>query len=142
MALVENDRVKAALGLTEEQAGRLRQIAVETEKAAVKTRAELAVGRIELRELVRADRPDREAVMKKVQEISDLRGQIMKQHVESMLALKTVLTPEQQQKLRALRARGGRAGGWGPRPSARPGRPGAPPGPAEPPAPPADEPRM
>jgi protein CpxP len=142
MPLVENERVKTALGLTEEQVGRLRQIAVETEKSAVKTRAELAVRRIELRELLRADKPDREAVMKKVEEISDLRGQIMKQYVESMLALKTVLTPEQQQKLRAFRARGGRTGGWGRRPSARPSRPGAPPGPAGAPAPPPDEPQM
>jgi Spy/CpxP family protein refolding chaperone len=142
MALLENDRVKAALGLTEQQVDRLRQITVEAEKSAVKTRADLAVRRIELRELLRADKPDREAIMKKVQEISDLRGQVMKQHVESILAVKTVLTPEQQQKLRAFRARGGRAGGWGPRPSSRPNRPGGPPGPAEAPAPPPDEPQM
>jgi Spy/CpxP family protein refolding chaperone len=142
MALLENDRMKAALGLTEQQVDRLRQITVEAEKSAVKTRADLAVRRIELRELLRADKSDREAIMKKVQEISDLRGQVMKQHVESILAVKTVLMPEQQQKLRAFRPRGGRAGGWGPRPSSRPNRPGGPPGPAEAPAPPPDEPQM
>jgi len=92
---------------------------------------------IELREMLRADKPDREAVMKKVQEISDLRGQIMRQHVESLLAAKTVLTPEQQKKMRAFLEHRGRPGmrheGFRPR---QPRAPGAP----EPPAPPPGEP--
>jgi Spy/CpxP family protein refolding chaperone len=99
-AMLDSERFRTALNLTDPQVDRLREVVVEAEKSAVKTRAEMAVQRIELRELLRADKPDREAVMKKVQEISDLRAELMKQHVEALLAAKSVLTPEQQKKFR------------------------------------------
>ena len=138
LAMLENDRVRTELSITDQQADRLRQIAVDTEKFSVKTRAEIVVCSMELRELLRADKPEREAVMKKVQEISDLRGQILKQRIESLLATKAVLTPEQQKKVRALLEHrdAPRAG----RERFRPQPPGAPAGPPEPPAPPPVEP--
>jgi Spy/CpxP family protein refolding chaperone len=104
LAMLDGDRVKGLLGLTDEQATRLRQITVETEKAAIKTKADLAVRRIELRELLRADNPDRDTVMKKVKEVSDLTGQLMQQHVQALLSAKTILTPEQQKKMREFSA--------------------------------------
>ena len=137
LAMLESDRFKAELNLTDQQAARLHQIVLEGEKATVKARADLRVQGLELRELLRADQPEREAVMKKVQEISEVRGQMMRQHVESLLAAKSVLTPEQQQKFRSLRAgrarRGGRMGNRGP----GFGRGSGPSQPAEPPAPPS-----
>jgi len=145
MAALENDRVKAYLNLTEPQADRLRQILVDTEKASVKTRADMAVRGIELRELLRADKPDRAAVIRKVQELSELRGQMMKQHVEALLAAKDVLTPEQQKKIRAFiqnrAAFGGGRMGFGPRREGPgPRRPETMPRPPAPPANPGDPP--
>lgn len=104
LAMLDSDRFKSELGLTDRQASRLREIIVDGQKASVKTRAEMRVQSLELRELLRADNPDREAVMKKAQAVSDLRGQMMKQHLDSLLAAKSVLTPEQQRRLRSLRA--------------------------------------
>ena len=104
LAMLENDRVKAELALTDDQVTRLRQLTVETEKTSIKTKADLAVRRIELRELLKADNPDRDAVMKKVQEVSSLTGQLMQQHVQALLSAKTVLTPEQQKKIREFSA--------------------------------------
>src|SRR3972149_2332825 len=75
LAFLENDRVKTELGLTDDQTSRLRQIIVEAQKSSVKTGADMAVRGIELRELMQVDQPDRAAIMKKVQELSDLRGQ-------------------------------------------------------------------
>jgi Spy/CpxP family protein refolding chaperone len=105
LAMLDNPRVRTTLGLSDEQAGRLRQVMVEAEKSALKTRADLGVRQIELRELLRADQPDRGAVTKKVQEISELRGQMMQQRIDSLLASKAILTPEQQQKIRAFMQR-------------------------------------
>ncbi|HUU13837.1 MAG TPA: Spy/CpxP family protein refolding chaperone [Terriglobia bacterium] len=141
LAMLDNERVRTALGLSDEQANRLRQVMVDAEKSALKTRADLGVRRIELRELMRADQPDRDAVMKKVQEISDLRGQLMKQRIESLLASKAILTPEQQQKIRAFMHREGREGFRGRRSFDRrlPRGPMAPGGPPAPP-PPGDSP--
>jgi Spy/CpxP family protein refolding chaperone len=134
LRLADNSRLRAYLNLTDQQVGRLHQIAVDAEKSSVKTRADLELRGIELRELLRADNPDHDAVLKKVQEISELRGQMMKQHIESLLTAKSVLTPEQQKKLRSFREDRGFGGparmmghraGQG-RPVGQPGTPGAP----------------
>jgi hypothetical protein len=99
LGLLDSDRVRTYLGLEGTQVERLRQIALEAEKANVKTRAEIEVRRIELREALRADKPDRDEILKKVQQISDLRGETMKHNVEAILAAKTVLSPEQQRRV-------------------------------------------
>ena len=64
LAILDSGRVKAALGLTDDQARRLRQIRVKTQKAAIKTKADPAVRRIELRELLKGDNPVRDTVVK------------------------------------------------------------------------------
>ncbi len=144
LAMLDNDRVKAYLNLSEPQAQQLRKIVVDNEKSSVQTRAQLEVRGIELREMLRADQPDSDAVMKKVQEISDLRGQEMKQHIQALLEAQKVLTPEQRKKIRQfVESRhafagqrehfktGGRVGGP---PHEGPGMPSAPmPRPGEPP---------
>ena len=137
LAMLNGERAKEALGLTDDQATRLRQITVETEKAAIKTKADLAVRRIELRELLQADNPDRDTVMKKVQEVSDLTGQLMQQHVQALLSAKTILTPAQQKKIREFSAnhRMGRPGMQSPGMFFVP-RPGMPGGQGQPPVPP------
>jgi Spy/CpxP family protein refolding chaperone len=100
LALLDNSRVRAALNLTDAQASQLRKIIVGMEESSIKTQADVAVAGIELRELLREDKPDHEAVMNKVSQIAQLRAQLMKQHVEALLAAKDVLTPEQQKMIR------------------------------------------
>ena len=130
LALLDSDRTRIYLGLADPQVERLRQIAVETEKANVKTKAEIEVRSIELREALRVGKPDRDEILKKVQEISDLRGEMMKHYVEAILAAKTVLSPEQQRKVFTLlenrhegRRAGNEPGGVRARPLPRPGVP-------------------
>jgi hypothetical protein len=88
--------------------------------------------------------------MKKVQEVSDLAGQLMQQRVQALLSAKTILTPAQQKKIREFSAnhRMGRPGMQGqgmfvPRPG-MPGGQGRPPmpprSPSEPPAHPQEPP--
>jgi Spy/CpxP family protein refolding chaperone len=112
LAMLDNDQFRAKINLTDDQAGRLRQIVVNTEKSAIETRAQMAVDGIELREMLRADKPDRDAVMKKVEQISSLRGQMMKDGVQAILEAKTVLTPEQQKQFRELMESRFSRGGW------------------------------
>jgi Spy/CpxP family protein refolding chaperone len=99
LGLLDSDRIRTYLRLEDPQVERLRQIVLETEKANVKIRAEIEVRSIELREALRGDKPGRDEILKKVQEISDLRGEMMKHNVEAILAAKTVLSPEQQRRL-------------------------------------------
>jgi hypothetical protein len=99
LALLDSDWIRTYLGLGDPQVERLRQIVLETQKANVKIRAEIEVGRIELREALRADKPDRDEILKKVREISNLRGEMLKHNVEAILAAKAVLSPEQQRRI-------------------------------------------
>ena len=139
--MADNPRVRAYLNLTDQQVTSLHQISVESAKASIRTHADLELRRIELHELLRADNPDHDAVMRKVQEVSDLRGQMAKQHMETMFTARNVLTPEQIKKVKAFMEGGGRGGPGGPegeRPTERHGGPGRRPGgPGAPPAPPA-----
>jgi Spy/CpxP family protein refolding chaperone len=158
LAMLDNEHFRSAMNLTAQEADRLRQIIVNTEKSTIKTKAALEVNQIDLRELLRADNPDRAAVLKKVQDISSLRGEMMKAHIEALLEAKSVLTPEQQKKLREffesrhgrefMRGRAMQRGqmscpcmreGGMPGPAMEhQGMPGPPPAPAAPPKPPAE----
>jgi len=140
LAILESDRGRQLLGITDEQATRLREITVEVEKAAIRTKADLAVQGIELRELLVADNPDRATVLKKVDEISALTGTLMKQHVEALLSAKTVLTPEQQKKIRELSANWRLMRGMQGRHPGMPGGPGRPPMAPRPEGPPSGPP--
>jgi len=112
MALLDNQQFRTEVNLTDDQVSRLRQIVTNTEKANIETRAKMAVAGIDLRQLLMADKPDQDAVMKKVQQISDLRGQMMKTNVQALLEAKTVLSPEQQAKIRQFIQDRFRERGW------------------------------
>lgn len=101
LAALDDTRVRTMLGLTDQQANSLRKIIVDTETFTIKTGADIAVDSINLRELLRADKPDRTAVMAKGDEISKLTSQLINHYLDAMLAAKTILTPEQQKMIRA-----------------------------------------
>jgi len=115
LALLDNDQFRAKINLTDDQANHLRQIIVDAQKSAIETRARMAVDGIELRELLRADKPDQDAVMKKADEITTLRGQMMKNGIQAIFEAKKVLTPEQQKKVRDLMESRFSRGDWGTR---------------------------
>jgi len=86
----------------------LHKIGIDAEKAAVQTRADMELRHIELRELLRADNPDHDAIMQKLDEVNALRGKMEKQQVETLLSARSVLTPDQLKKVKAfMENRGG-----------------------------------
>jgi len=111
LRMAENPRVRQFLGLTDEQVGRLHKIGVDSEKVTVQTRADLELRHIELRELMRADNPDHDAIMQKLDEVNALRGKMDKQRVETLLSARSVLTPEQQKKIKTFMENRGFGGG-------------------------------
>lgn len=125
LAALDDPRVRTALDLSDQQADGLRKIIVDTETFTITTGANIAVNSIELRELLRADKPDRAAVMAKGDEISKSTSQLINHFLDAMLSAKAILTPDQQKKIRAyMESRGGpdllapgrREGGAPPRP--------------------------
>jgi len=106
LSALDDPRVRSALGLTDQQADRLRKIIVDTETFTIKTAADIAVNSIELRELLRADKPDRTAVMSKGDQVSKSTSLLINHYLDAMLAAKALLTPEQERMIRAYMERG------------------------------------
>ncbi len=90
------------LGLSDEQATQLRGIWSESRKAAIRRHADLSIARMELEEALEAPSVDEKLVASRVRAVSDLQAAAVKARVDQRLALRKVLTPEQQQKMRSM----------------------------------------
>lgn len=131
-------RLVRELNLTDAQKTKLRQMRFDRQKAAIQNRATLQTRQLELRQLMSGDKPDKAAIDRKIDEIGQARTAQMKARLDTRLAIRDLLTPEQQKKLRQLREQRGR----GPAEAGAPPAPGTPRGPgprrqpnAPPPAP-------
>jgi len=117
--------LRAELGLSEEQAAQIQKLRADGRKQAIRHRADLAIARIELEELMDASVVDQRAIDAKVKAVADLQAAQLQARTDQRLALRRLLSPEQQEKMKQLRQqrrpRAARAGRDG-----RPGRAGAP----------------
>jgi Spy/CpxP family protein refolding chaperone len=119
--------MKERLGLTEAQVSQLEKLRTDERRAAIQRRADTQLARLELEQLLKADTVDEKAVAARVKQLTDLHGAALNAKVDGRLALKKILTPEQQEKLRQMRAERPR-GHRGVRPGRVQGGPGAAPG--------------
>jgi Spy/CpxP family protein refolding chaperone len=130
--IIHDPAVRQRLGITAEQTAKIEQEASAFRKTQIRHRADVQIKRVEMRDLLSADQPDRAAIDKKLEEISALRLAQQKAAVGFYLTIRNVLTPDQRQKLQEMR--------WGPgTPGPRRGRSRGPVKPPAPPAPPSQE---
>ncbi len=117
--LLNDPDIRTQLGVTVEQAAKIRQQESDFRKTSIRSRADLQVKQIDLRDLMSADKPDRAAIDAKLQEISTARLAFEKSAVDYRLNSRDALTPAQRDKLRQImhdrRASGGGEGSRGPR---------------------------
>ena len=122
-------RMKQELGLSDQQVSQLQKLRMDGRKAAIRRRADTELARLGLQEIMQAQSVDEKALQARIKELSDLQAANLRARVDAQLALRKILTPEQQEKLKQLRAerpRGGDDGPQGPRfeRGPRPRRPG------------------
>jgi Spy/CpxP family protein refolding chaperone len=111
--LVSNPSFRERLGITPEQAQKIRTQTSDFRKTQIRNRAELQVKHLELNDLLSVDNPDRAAIDKKLQEISAVHLASAKSAIDFRLAMRTALTPDQRQKLLQMREEFFRHGGLG-----------------------------
>jgi Spy/CpxP family protein refolding chaperone len=99
--------MKAELGLSDEQDAQLRKLHQDQRKAQIRRRADLQIARMELQELLAAKTVDEKAIAVKVKEITDQGALGLKSHVDTQLAVRKVLTPEQLEKMKQFHNRPG-----------------------------------
>lgn len=115
---VSNPATAKKLGLSDEQKAKLKEItgAARSGRDKQKKVRDAAVKQLEL---MKADKIDEAAVMQAIDEVFDLRRDLAKEQAKRVIAVKSILTPEQVAKLHEEAANMG--AGRGPR---RPGQPG------------------
>ncbi|MBM4169521.1 MAG: periplasmic heavy metal sensor [Ignavibacteria bacterium] len=84
------------LNLTDAQMKEFQKLRDDSQKQMIALRAKKSTLGIELRELLRADAPDKGAVDKKLAEISQIDAQMRQQRINHWFAVNKTLTPDQQ----------------------------------------------
>ncbi|MGH2569310.1 MAG: Spy/CpxP family protein refolding chaperone [Bacteroidota bacterium] len=103
------------LNLSDDQRNQIEKLRTDFQKQQIPQRGKVETAQIELRELLRAENPDKAAIEKKINELAQLRAQLSVARVNQMFAVRNVLTPEQQKMIRDGMRERFREGFGGPR---------------------------
>ena len=95
-------RLAKALGLSKEQTEQVKTIFQKHRDETAPLRKEMMSGRREMRNLVQADKPDEAAIREQAKKIAATSGDLAVRRAKVFQEVRTVLTPEQIQKFRAL----------------------------------------
>ncbi|KPL02839.1 MAG: hypothetical protein AMJ90_04630 [candidate division Zixibacteria bacterium SM23_73_2] len=91
------------LELTYQQKEKMRDLRTDSQKERIKLKADLKIARLELKDLMREEKPVRREIYRKIEEMGDLKVKLQKSRVDQRLAMKEILTPEQLDKLQDLK---------------------------------------
>lgn len=91
-------------GLSDQQVRRVELLRDESERQVLDIRHEMHKARIDLRQMMQVDSPDRAAIFGQLEKIAGIRLQLEKNRVELILDIRREVTPEQWEKLQLLRA--------------------------------------
>ena len=91
------------IGLSDEQIGKLRSVALDADRAAIRASADRQVSERELRAMLWDTKADMPAIETKVKEAESFEAQVRIIGIRARRELWGVLTPEQQTKLKTLR---------------------------------------
>jgi len=129
--LLRDSDLRKQVGISDDQVAKIRQQESEFRKTEIRDRADLEVKRLDLKDLLESDNPDRAAIDSKLQEISASQMALEKAAIDHSLDMRTAITPAQREKIRQImkdRWQRGGPGGQGPA-AGRRGPRGAGPGP-------------
>lgn len=96
-------RHQQEIGLHDEQVGKLRSVALDADRAAIRASAERQVSERELRAMMWDAKTDMPAIEAKVKEAESREADLRIVGIKAKRDMIAVLTPEQQTKLKALR---------------------------------------
>ena len=91
-----------SLGLDEEQKEAVKEILRTKKKKTIKKRADLAIARIDLQDLIEQDTINMKAVEKQLNQIGSLEADIHLLRIKALEKIKTKLTPDQRKELKEM----------------------------------------
>ncbi len=92
-----------ALGLSDAQVAKLKQIKLATEKAVIRKQADLRIAKLELNELLQNPQAKRSELEAKAKKVQALQSDLWLTQFRARLDARATLTPEQLQKAKALK---------------------------------------
>ena len=104
------ERLRRALGLSDDQARRVEQILAAHRTRTAQLRIDLARAHLDAREALLAASPDRARLDAVARRVGELQGQLAAARYGLWVELRAVLTPEQWARLQGMRLRGFGAG--------------------------------
>lgn len=113
------ESVAADIGVDQPTLAKIKGLVYGANREAIDVRASVARERLTLRELLDAEQPDRNRVLKQVDAIGALETKLRRNRVQLLLSVRELLTPEQRAKLQKVLAerrgpgRGPGRGFWG-----------------------------
>lgn len=96
--------LKQELGLSDQQVSQLQKLRMDARKSAIRRHADTRLARLGLQEALQAPSVDEKALQARIKELSDLHAAKLRARVDAQLAMRKLLTPDQQEKLKQLRA--------------------------------------
>jgi Spy/CpxP family protein refolding chaperone len=97
--LLSNPEIRQQIGVTADQAAKIRQQESDFRKTQIRNGADLQIKRMDLHDLLSAEKPDRAAINSKLEEISAAQLTMAKSAVDFHLTMRDALTPAQREKL-------------------------------------------
>jgi len=137
----DNPNVASQVGITDDQKKKMDDIFQQHKLQLIDLKAAVEKQETIMEPLIQADQPDEGKILSQIDAIAQARAELEKANARMLFSMRTVLTPDQWKKVRALaKARMERGDGmhkWGGRPGLRNGPDGGPAGPdgGAPPAP-------
>lgn len=99
----QRQALKADLGLTDVQKADLLKARETAQRDRLRKSTDLKIASMDLKSLLRAEKVDDKALAAKLAEVQAAQGALLKIRVDSALALKRILTPEQKKKMAQMR---------------------------------------
>ncbi|MGQ9664636.1 MAG: Spy/CpxP family protein refolding chaperone [bacterium] len=90
------------IGLTAEQKVKIEEIETNTRKTIIPIRSQIEIKELDMNKEMKAEKPNKEKILKMAQEIHELEWQIKKAHLEEQVSIASLLTPEQREKMRMM----------------------------------------
>lgn len=89
------ERGMERLNLTDEQKKQMQKLQLDLEKKNTPIQSQIKLARLDIREQMMADKPDKARIEKSMKQVSDLQLQVKMNGLDHMFSVRGILTPEQ-----------------------------------------------
>jgi Spy/CpxP family protein refolding chaperone len=96
-------QMKDEIGLTKEQVDKIEKIQGTIQENSIKRQADIKILELKLANSLQADKADRAQIEKSIRDISKLRTDMQIEHINHLLNIRDVLTPDQVKKIEELK---------------------------------------